>query len=491
MRKGNLMKRTGNPFVDHGMAILAVLAKKESISELTLEDIENVWEKHDLTDINDNLKSYTMLFGTNCPLKQNGYKGKNREIHDFFLVELIAEMKKNSTGLYCEICGEPHNFQINRLWKKVAKRFELKDGDKKVGRDLFPLIGSIGNDAQIFPSASKMYEVCARCLYVVNYIPLGTMLVKGKLVCIESTSEELMLDLIEKIVDVNLARYKSGEKEIYGKKEGNSAFYAGIMEVFSDLRRKIIEEELAESTAIYLWLFSNAGNGPDCDMIEVPNETLKFFWSASTEDGGFKLELLELINADKKGVLFDCINTSTDYFGLYPYKKFEGVSHKLYKYYQLNIVGKSIDNLIFANKVAEQMLDGVSEKESVALRKSDIFEKSSKINGKTIARKAIAKLCVQGVITLDDYIDFFNMSGSKMNIDYKMYKMIMYYLINNQVNREELDELSVELKSKKTDDKVKAFSELYFNYYVFDREKGLGRGLRRFKKDVLDTKKYG
>lgn len=480
------MKRTGNPFVDMGMSVITALVKKDKVSELTIDDIETVWEKYDLTDINDSLKSYTMVFGTNSPLKQSGYKGKNREIHRFFLEELLREMKKNSTGLYCEICGEAHNFQLNVLWAKVAKRFELKEGDKKIGRDLFPLIGSIGNDAQVFPSASKTYEICPRCLYAVNYIPVGTMLIKGRLTCIESTSEELMTDLVEEIVETNLKRYRAGNKEIYGKKEGNSALYIKLMDRFSKLRYEIKKEDLAETTAIYLWLFSNAGTGPDCDLIEIPNKSLKFFWDATDKEIGFKTELLNLINLDEKGIIFDCINNNSDYYGLYPRKNIKGVSHKLYKHYQLKIVGKSIYDLRFANKIATKMLEEKSEKDSSALQRSDVFDKGSKINAKIIARKAVVELCMEGEIKLDDYLSFFNMQENRLDIDYNAYKMIMYYLVNDSIDRGELAKVDVELKSKKTDEKIKAFSELYFKYYVCDKENGLGRGIIRFKKDILD-----
>ncbi|WP_459202222.1 hypothetical protein [Methanococcus sp. CF] len=44
----------------------------------------------------------------------------------------------------------------------------------------------------------------------------------------------------------------------------------------------------------------------------------------------------------------------------------------------------------------------------------------------------------------------------------------------------------LEIDSKLMNPKIKSFAELYFNYYVVDGEKGLGRGIDRFKKNILD-----
>lgn len=147
--------------------------------------------------------------------------------------------------------------------------------------EIFPLIGSIGNDAQALPSASRMLNICPKCLFAVNYIPLGTMLVKGRLICIESTSESIMIDLTKGIVAENLDRISGGNKEIYGKKEGSSVIYLRLLEYFELLQEVRKQESLPETVAIYLWLFSNSGTGADCDMIEIPNKPLKFIWEVS------------------------------------------------------------------------------------------------------------------------------------------------------------------------------------------------------------------
>lgn len=130
------MKRSGNPFVDTGLCTIAALADKSSFEELKIEDIEEVFNKYDIATINKEAKSFTMIFGTNGPLFQNAYKPKNKEIYIDFLKALLIEMNKKDTGEICEICGEKHNFDIDILWREIAKKHNIKvNGKKYVGRD--------------------------------------------------------------------------------------------------------------------------------------------------------------------------------------------------------------------------------------------------------------------------------------------------------------------------------------------------------------------
>ncbi|HKG89022.1 MAG TPA: hypothetical protein VKA95_11905 [Nitrososphaeraceae archaeon] len=61
------------------------------------------------------------------------------------------------------------------------------------------LAGSIGNDAQALPSASRAPNLCAKCLFAVHYLPLGVILVNGKLAVFQSTSKNFWYALVNTI----------------------------------------------------------------------------------------------------------------------------------------------------------------------------------------------------------------------------------------------------------------------------------------------------
>ncbi len=357
------MRRSGNPFVDTGLCVIAALGDKSSIEEITIEDLKEIFNKYDIVSANDMVKSFTMVLTNNTVLGQAAYKTHRKEMYKDLLEAFLRSIEEKGEKYTCEICGQSHGFDINDIWNDVVTKYGYKPKDSKVlGRDFFPLVGSLGNDAQALPAASRAVNICPLCLFAVNYIPLGTMLIKGKLICIESTSEMLMLELIKDIAHENKLRVSAGNKEIYGKKESDAQIYVKLMEMFTRLQKVKHYERLPDTAAIYLWLFSNSGTGADCDIIEIPNKPLKFIWEVSRKSEDFKNEFLKLVSKDKGGRLFDAINYGEDYPGLYPKGKDKGVIPELYEYYQRFVVGKSVEALNFARKVAINMLKGKDSK---------------------------------------------------------------------------------------------------------------------------------
>jgi hypothetical protein len=480
------MKRTGNPFVDLGLCAIVALTEKESIGDLTIRDMKKAFDSYDIVSANSMIKSFTMVFTNNTVLGQPAYKKYRKEMYRDIIEVFLENMKVVKGSYTCEICGNEHNFDINNVWNGIITRYGYKPTKFKIlGRDFFPLVGSLGNDAQALPSASRAVSICPICLFAVNYIPISTMLIKGRLVCIESTSETLMLELIKDIVHENKTRISAGNREIFGKKEGSTQVYAKLLKIFSQLQRSKRFENLPETTAIYLWLFSNSGTGADCDIIEIPNKPLRFIWKVSREPQGFKNEFLKLIANDKKGRLFDAINYGEDYPGLYPKGKYKGVIPELYEYYQRYVVGKSAEGLEFSRNIALKMLEGKDRKSVPRIQKSDVFKDEEYRN---MARRAMVQLVLNGQRGYDDYLGLFNRDGKYLHTNqYEAYNSIMYYLYNNDAPeiKREGSGLGFEIKSKNTDKKIKTFAELYFHYYVED-PKGLKRGIERFKKDILD-----
>jgi CRISPR-associated protein (Cas_CXXC_CXXC). len=365
-----------------------------------------------------------MVFGTNNPLYQNAYKPNNEKIYTNYLQELINGISIEGDD-YCEICGETYGLDIDHAWKNVCEKHNLNYKERKyVGRDTFPLIGSIGNDAQALPVASKVQNVCPKCLFAVNFLPLSTSLLKGKLTCYESTSEELLYGIISTNTQENLNLIRTGNKEILGKKDGTFK----IFENFLSLMDMIEDYRLSEYEAIYIWNFSNSGTGADCVIIEIPNKLLKFLYKLSKEETELRNEFLGLLQKDKGNWFFDSIINSLDSSSLYPFKKNPGISLKLYEIYQTEIVGRTKENLQFAQKIALKLLEGKDQKEIEKLRTSDLFKEISNQNR---VRKLIIDMVLENEAEFDDYIGLFNPKNEYLRRSFKSdYDPIMYYIYN-------------------------------------------------------------
>src|ERR1039458_5113960 len=104
-----LMELTGNPFVDGGLAVVAHLAGRSGIGELSPSDISTTLsDGTELCKANLRLKSFTMVFGTNGPLTQPAYKksGANEIVYKAVLRRLATAMlEEGQGGEPCELTG--------------------------------------------------------------------------------------------------------------------------------------------------------------------------------------------------------------------------------------------------------------------------------------------------------------------------------------------------------------------------------------------------
>src|SRR5271157_3622339 len=199
----NKIQLTGNPFVDTGLYVLSYLTGVTEPEQLTLEKIRTVYgDGSELAKANARLKSFTMVFGMNGPLMQTGYRPvgqkkvvseKNILAYTSILSGFLDEMGKEELNYpMCEICGYEHSFNFDTVVREGLAKAGIGDkGIRQIAREWFPLAGSPGNDAQALPSASRSLSICAKCLFVVHYMPLGMMLMEKRLVCFQSNYPQI------------------------------------------------------------------------------------------------------------------------------------------------------------------------------------------------------------------------------------------------------------------------------------------------------------
>jgi len=182
---------TGNPFVDTGQAVISSIAGKDSFTDLTLDEVKEVFGTgKEIADWNLKLKSFTQVFGNNGLLSQprSDPAQKRQNAYIAFLSNLLEQIEEpdycKDNGI-CEICGEFPSYNKTAV-EEALKPYKKSGFNHDVGRHNFPLIGSV-SEIQALPGLSRMFNVCPRCLFAVNYIPIGTRLLNGRLIAFEST----------------------------------------------------------------------------------------------------------------------------------------------------------------------------------------------------------------------------------------------------------------------------------------------------------------
>ena len=292
------MELTGNPFVDSGMAVMAHLADRETVSELCRDDLRAlVGDGTQLARTNSQLKSFTMVFGTNGPLTQPAYKKakKNEFIYCAIVARLLQVAAEEGTiGEPCELTGIRTTLNFHEVCAAaLAEAGQNVPEQKWIGRDWVPLAGSLGNDAQALPAASRPLRVSATALLALQYLPIGLFLFQGRLACFQSTYEPLMQLLTADIVVENKIRMSAGKTEIFGKGNGAVVLLDLLINRFARLQRLVRDFSLPENSSLVMWQFSNSGTGADCRVTDIPDKVLRFLYDACKKGFGGEIRRLD------------------------------------------------------------------------------------------------------------------------------------------------------------------------------------------------------
>lgn len=488
---------TGNPWVDTGIAVIVAKSKKDKIEDLTNADFDKVvsdgtW----LAKTNRQLNAFTMVVGINSPLtntslnpsmrKEN--RGRLNPVDDPGFkqyCELIKDLKesvqKNTGDMFmCESCGE-------RPATNVLAKYA-----KEIGRDWFPLAGSIGSDAQILPAASRPVRICSLCLLSVQFLPLGAIIVGGKIACFQSTHMELAQLFVEETFNETVNRLqllKTGEKlSAAGQGKGSKESLIMLIKIMGELQRNKRMLELPSQASLNIWLFSNSGQEPDCEVFEIPNEALIFLWDAARK---YRQELEAVLRCEPKRIdfqLLECIKRRSDYYGFYPYKGTKPASKGLFELYHTRILLTSISALRLAEWLASQIRlrlsagDKNDKKLLTKLIKGNAYGNKDKTVLSNLKR-LIAQFIEDGLLTLEEYTFLFPREERQhpLSVRKGAFKWIWFYL-----NHEELSSAKPEGgDSMFTHPLVKIFAQDTFEYYKKEK------GIRFIKRNILEAFKKG
>jgi CRISPR-associated protein Cst1 len=467
------MNLTGNPFVDTGLMVIAALAEKRSVDDLTFVDVKSVYgDGSELARENQRLKSYTMVFGTNGPLTQPAYKkiGKNQVVYLGTMSRLLTHAAtEGETGQTCDITGVRSDLNFHKLTSEALENAGLAVPEQKwIGRDWVPLGGSLGNDAQALPGASRPLHVSALALFALQYLPLGVFLFKGKLTCYQSTATEFAQDLVSTVVEKNTT---SLDREILGKGAGSRIVLDFLLNHFEELKTRREESQLPENTELLLWLFSNSGTGADCLVEPVPGYAIRFISDACAEYGHEIRRLLANDAKDPRHQLFECIRAGRNYEGLYTSKKTPGASAKFFRFYQERIRSVSSSALSVAEKLARLEVERTAAKDLKDLRKPEFIRAPA-------AKNRIRRLMVEH-LTLPEYDALFPSSRHPIRVDGSAWELIRFYLGQEKLSGTAEESLTM----RTTHPKIAQIGDAYFDM----------RGPKKIKRvlDLLAQKKLG
>jgi hypothetical protein len=478
------MPLSGNPFVDTGLAVIATLAGLHDVRDLKISHARAVHgDGERLARWNAALKCFRMVFTTNSILTNPSIEQKKRRpAYVAVINRLLDTIGADDLNYRCQACGSPRSVNLDALCRNAIPADVLNLQKRAIGRDWFPLAGSLGSDAQALPSASESARLCARCLFAVQYLPMGLRLLDGRLAVFESTSNLFWQIIARTTAEEVLRRVSAGNYETIGKKEGTNTFVLTLLDIFERLQHAILLKEIPEGASLRIWRFSNSGASAECSTEEIPNAALRFLWEAVRS--GNRKEISEILSsAGKREPSFlRCIAEGIDYPGLYPRGHSRGVSPELFCLYQANVSQRSSTAIETAARLGQAFAVDAREPELKRATRDGAFDRPSL---RSAFKLQMIRLAERGELSLHEYQSLFPTTvenGTRVSSD--GWEVIRYFL--NQPSYL----LNARRSAPSTDLTSQAASLEYYAFQIF-RGYVARRGIESFQRNVLNRFRRG
>ncbi len=477
MPSNTKIRLSGNPFVDTGLATIAARASVDDLDQLTIDDLRKVHgDGHQIANWNSSLKCFRMAFTTNSLLTNPSIKEKSRKPAYVAAVNaMLSAIYSDDLKRRCQACGSERSLDLDALCRRAIPADVLGEQKRSIGRDWFPLAGSLGSDAQSLPAATEPVNLCSLCLFSVQYLPLGLRLLDGRLAVFQCESVPFWYEIARDVACKVSHRVSAGIYETIGKKEGTAAFVLQLLDLFERLQRSTAMKEVPEGTSLRIWRFSN-GKSADCSVDEIPNASLTFLWQAARS--GRREELAELIRKEgnRERSFLSCIAEGSDYAGLYPRGRSQGVSPGLFCLYQESVCRRPTAALNTAQRIAISFVRSAPAAQTARACREGAFDEPSV---RDALRVQMIKAAEEGKLSLHEYQVLFPTSlehGARISWD--GWKLIRYFLNHA--------EFSLSSSNKPPDHTTEARAIEYYASAIF-RNYTDNHGVEAFQRNVLQA----
>jgi len=274
-----MLKYTGHPLVDVGVATIAAFARKRDPTSLTEGDLDKMADYIAREYTRPPLKSFfTVAFTVNAGFFQPGYN-KQPEKRQIYTERVLRSYRADTPKLdeRCVFTGEP----------AVAVPFDVK-GKLPPGytfRQHIPLLTGEGV-INFYPYGIAGLPVSGTAMLALQAFPLGCAKCGGRLLAVHSDNNELTYHFAETFLLGNRKAVQmtqaAGGKKMPEMQFSHRTLLIDVLLQANELQREALEDErLFSLTAYHL---SNSGQGPKLDIYLLPMEIVGFLRDMQTAD---------------------------------------------------------------------------------------------------------------------------------------------------------------------------------------------------------------
>jgi len=425
---------TGNAMLNNALITIESIAGLNGVAEITPQVLSNHFESLNLHSLNDRFKSYTMLFTKNCLLKTDKTKGK--EVYKTVIQYLINNFS-NEGNYVCEITGLHFDKTFNDLYSEALEsagltKTEVSKKDTTINRGWFPLIGSLGSDAQALPQARYVVQIHPICIPIMQFLPLSSLLYKRKILLIDSSNFQFAKEMIKENTQLIKKQFEltTENKPIENIKYGKGHY---LLHAIKILKQKEFEGDYSD---LNLWSFSNSGTGASCEIERIPNSLIKKLILLANNPI-IKNELKNILRKEGTAERFlDALEDNSEWHRLYPNvfgtgrnkEEYEGVSVDFYEAY-LQVIDSS-RKIEYAKYLASLIEKYKTDSFNKYLNKRDAYKEKS---FDTDLFAVLVKATENGEWDLEHHIEILDNPNNLplKNNFYSILKPVHYYYYKN------------------------------------------------------------
>lgn len=263
-----MLKYTGHPLFDVGVATIAAFVGKRDLSSITEADMEKVADYMAVQYIVDPLKSFLTVAFPNSGFTNPAFN-KTPERRKKYAERVLRAYRANTPQLTerCVFTGEP----------AVGVAFSGKGPPGRAFRQHIPLL--TGEDViNFYPWGDAGLPVSGKAILAIHAFPLGCAKCDGKLLAVHSDNPDLTYDFAAEFLGSNLKAIalaqQSGSKKLpEAERSAKTLLIETLLKIEQRRRDEASEHRPSSVTAYYL---SNLGATPFLDIYHLPLEITDF-----------------------------------------------------------------------------------------------------------------------------------------------------------------------------------------------------------------------
>lgn len=417
---------TGSALLNNALMTVELISGMKSVGEITPEKLFQLYKHYNLSKLNKRMKSYTMLFSKNGPLYNDKKFGE--QLYDA-LMQAILNNFENDGKYVCEISGLRFQKRFSDFYQETLHHIDYpqKEREKKdttINRCWFPLIGSLGSDAQALPQAKFAVNIHPFCIVLMQFLPLSAVFYKKGILLVDSINFEFSKEFIASNVKTIKEKIEtSSNGSIDNIKDYTKGHY--LLRAIEILNEK---KEFDKYSDLNLWSFSNSGNKASCSIDRVPNQLVKKLIQFKRNPACIN-ELKSFLTAEQDVTLIflNDLEADRDCSLLYPAKNYDGVSIDFFDlYHQLIGNTKKINQAKYIANLLSKYKEN-DEKFKKLLGKTDAYQD---IEYKVGIYSVLLNATQKGEWNINNHLEILDNSNElplKSSISFIIYRMSHFY----------------------------------------------------------------